>query len=258
METHHPHHITHKKKWTEYLLEFLMLFLAVFLGFIAENIREHNVEMQRAKVLAKNLYKEIYNDSIAVQERILVRDRKEKECVYFIDYVKDSNLVKLSSRFYSAFSWAFIQSQQILFDPNDGILNQLRNSGELRYFKNSELQSVIGQLTVMIANIRNRNEREYSFIEDYLRPFTLKYYDFEWYGTVSQHGNLTLFDALKADTTLVTGKIVNLDKFNRKEAENTCSYYLLMLRSTRKTQYTDYAKINHQLLQKLREEFKME
>ena len=40
MEVHkHPHHVTHKKKWGEYLLEFLMLFLAVFLGFVAENIR---------------------------------------------------------------------------------------------------------------------------------------------------------------------------------------------------------------------------
>ena len=37
MEVHkHPHHVTHKKKWGEYILEFLMLFLAVFLGFIAE------------------------------------------------------------------------------------------------------------------------------------------------------------------------------------------------------------------------------
>src|SRR5438876_3979316 len=38
MEIHkHPHHVTQKKKWEEYLLEFLMLFLAVFLGFLAEN-----------------------------------------------------------------------------------------------------------------------------------------------------------------------------------------------------------------------------
>ena len=38
MEVHkHPHHVTHKKKWAEYLLEFFMLFLAVFLGFLAEN-----------------------------------------------------------------------------------------------------------------------------------------------------------------------------------------------------------------------------
>jgi len=28
----HPHHVTHKKKWGEYLLEFFMLFLAVLPG----------------------------------------------------------------------------------------------------------------------------------------------------------------------------------------------------------------------------------
>ncbi len=33
MEVHkHPHHVTHKKKWGEYLLEFIMLFLAVWMG----------------------------------------------------------------------------------------------------------------------------------------------------------------------------------------------------------------------------------
>lgn len=25
MEVHHPHHVAHKKKWTEYLLEFYAL-----------------------------------------------------------------------------------------------------------------------------------------------------------------------------------------------------------------------------------------
>lgn len=42
MEVHHPHHPTHKKKWSEYIIEFVMLFTAVTLGFIAENIREHD------------------------------------------------------------------------------------------------------------------------------------------------------------------------------------------------------------------------
>ena len=50
MEVHkHPHHVTHKKKWAEYVLEFLMLFLAVFLGFVAENIRETSVERHQEK-----------------------------------------------------------------------------------------------------------------------------------------------------------------------------------------------------------------
>jgi hypothetical protein len=49
MEVHHPHHPTHKKKWSEYLLEFFMLFLAVFLGFLAESKREQIVERHREK-----------------------------------------------------------------------------------------------------------------------------------------------------------------------------------------------------------------
>ena len=47
MEVHHPHHPTHKKKWSEYLLEFFMLFLAVFLGFLAENFREHLADKEK-------------------------------------------------------------------------------------------------------------------------------------------------------------------------------------------------------------------
>lgn len=43
METHHPHHITHKKKWTEYLLKFFMLLLAVFPGLLQKKYKNHTV-----------------------------------------------------------------------------------------------------------------------------------------------------------------------------------------------------------------------
>ena len=255
MEVHHHSH-TARKKWTHYFWEFLMLFLAVFCGFLAENQREHMIEHQRAKALARNLYKEIYADSIAIQQKIAIRNKKEEECNYFINYVKDSSLTDLSPGFYPAYTWAFLQSALLLFEPNDGILNQLRNSGELRYFKSSELQSEIGRLTVQIANIRNRNEKEYSFIEMNLRPFTIQHYDFNWYEAFTQHGKFTLLEALNQNTPMsITGKIVNADKFSRQEAENIASYYLLMLRGTRQTQYLPYVAINHRLLQVLRNEY---
>ncbi|MEJ0079946.1 MAG: hypothetical protein WDM78_03045 [Puia sp.] len=64
MEVHkHPHHVTHKKKWIEYLLEFFMLFLAVFLGFIAENIRENAIEHERAKEYANLLIEDLSADT---------------------------------------------------------------------------------------------------------------------------------------------------------------------------------------------------
>ena len=78
MEVHHPHHPTHKKKWSEYILEFVMLFAAVTLGFFAENVREHQViehktqqnlqsvilDLKKDSVLIKDIIKEYQNASI--------------------------------------------------------------------------------------------------------------------------------------------------------------------------------------------------
>src|SRR5688572_29283964 len=93
MEVHkHPHHVTHKKKWGEYLLEFFMLFLAVFLGFVAENIREHSVERKREKEYARSLYDELYGDSVAIATKVSARLSKERDCDYLYRYFMDSSL----------------------------------------------------------------------------------------------------------------------------------------------------------------------
>ena len=71
MEVHkHPHHVTHKKKWGEYLLEFLMLFLAVFLGFLVENFREHQVEHQKEKEYRVAFYQDLKTDTLNLSNLI--------------------------------------------------------------------------------------------------------------------------------------------------------------------------------------------
>ncbi len=253
-------HETHKAHgWRHYFYEFFMLFLAVFCGFLAENIRESRVEQNRAEELARNLYKELNEDSIDVQSKITYRYTKEKECEYFVAYVKDSNLTNLSPGFFHSFTASFIQIQQLLFEPGDGVLNQLRNSGDLRYFKSGELQAAVGKLSVMIANTRSRNEKEYSYIEVYLRPFIIKHYDFNWYESLTENGRISLKDALNQNKQArINGKIVSSETFNRKEAENLASYYLLLLRSTRQNQYAEYLKANRRLLGILRKEYPVE
>src|SRR5215831_11088020 len=63
MEVHkHPHHVMHKKKWTEYLLEFFMLFLAVFLGFVAENVRENIADRDREKQYMQSMIEDLKVD----------------------------------------------------------------------------------------------------------------------------------------------------------------------------------------------------
>ena len=63
MEVHQPHHPTHKKKWTGYLLEFVMLFLAVFLGFMAENKREHIVNTKKENRYMQSMVEDLQMDT---------------------------------------------------------------------------------------------------------------------------------------------------------------------------------------------------
>ena len=63
MEVHHPHHPTHKKKWSEYIIEFVMLFTAVTLGFFAENVREGLSNREKEKAIVVSLKEELTKDT---------------------------------------------------------------------------------------------------------------------------------------------------------------------------------------------------
>ena len=70
MEVHHPHHPTHKKKWSEYIIEFVMLFAAVTLGFFAENVREHQVVEHKTEQNLESIILDLRKDSVLIQNRL--------------------------------------------------------------------------------------------------------------------------------------------------------------------------------------------
>jgi len=258
MEVHHHPQLAHKPKpWKEYFLEFLMIFLAVTMGFFAETIRDDISETGKAKELAKSLYHEVYADSVNMQSKIALRDEKDRQLNYFRKYVLDSSLTRLSDKFYPSFTWSFVLTTTIIFDPNDGILNQLRNSGTLRYFKSIELQNAISRMNVAISNVRNRNNQEYAFVEGFTRPFLLKHYDFKFQDDFTQNGKLTILQAIKQHNFHVSPSIQirNPDDFNRNDAEAVAAYYLLIVRATKQVFYAAYIEANHQLLRALRKEY---
>ena len=261
MEVHHHPHVE-KKAFKEYILEFLMIFLAVTLGFFAENLREHISETSQANELAKSLYKEIYSDSINIHEMILGRLEKEDYIKYFVQYVSDSDLVNLSPNFYPAFTSTFISTLTILFQPEDGVLNQLKNSGELRYFKSSKLQEEIGKINVDIANLRKGNDEEEAYRESKMRSFLIAHYDYAWFEALAAMAKQKLNNPLieswyrKLDLgTIKKPEIKNVAQFNRQEAANIASEYLVIIRGFRLILYNQYVKSNHELLETLRTEF---
>lgn len=258
MEVHHHPDLHHRRKnFKEYFLEFLMIFLAVSLGFFAENIREVISENSKAKELAESLYQEVYADSVSMQSKISMRLQKEEQMLYFRRYLLDSNLNELSEKFYPSFAWTGVLTTSIIFEPNDGILSQLRNSGSLRYFKNSYLQDCISRISVAIANARDRNNQEYRFIEEFVRPFVLKHYDFGWMDDFTQNGKLSILGALhQADyRSKLKPVIKNLTDLKRQDADGLVSYYLLIIRATRQLHYQAYIEKSHELLEALRNEY---
>jgi hypothetical protein len=262
MEVHHHPQLNHEKKpWKEYLLEFLMIFLAVTMGFFAETMRENTTEKAHATELAKSLYREVYADSVNMQYRLKLRAAKEQQINYFRKYVKDSSLVQLSSKFYPAFFWTFAVTSVIQFTPNDGILNQLRNSGSLRYFKSIELQNSISRMNVVILNLRNRNSQEDAFVEGFSRPFMQKYYDFDWEDELTRHGKVTGLQAILENPQFAGERphqIRNIGDFNKGDAEALATHYMLLTRITKLLFYDPYIQANHHLLQELRREYDLE
>ncbi|HUS01698.1 MAG TPA: hypothetical protein VMY77_08225 [Chitinophagaceae bacterium] len=128
MEVHkHPHHVTHKKKWTEFLLEFFMLFLAVFLGFVAENIREHQVEKHREKQYMKSMLEDLKKDQVGIEWAIKRRLQA---------LTKSDSLISLLTTSSDSSGLIYYYARRVAgradFRPTTGGFEQLKSAGGLR------------------------------------------------------------------------------------------------------------------------------
>jgi hypothetical protein len=260
MEVHHHPHVE-KKSFKEYLLEGLMIFLAVSLGFIAENIREHITENAIAHEMAEHFYQELETDSTKLAKIQVFRKKKEYACLYVMRYIKDSSLVSPTDSFYRYLTLSLLQmGSNSTFDPTDGILTQLQNSGTRRFFKNTTLQKQVSELGVTINFVRIRNERELAFLPQIVRPLLQKHYDYDWLEEFMQHGARTISAAFADSACVMKAKprLLKLNQLDREEFYNAAAGYLLMLRGTGLTVYKDYEKSCAQLLSLLRKEYNPE
>ena len=163
MEVHHHSHTT-RKKWTHYFWEFLMLFLAVFLGFMAENQREHVVEQMRAKAYAQNLLMDLQRDTADIKRASLYQVKATSMIDSLVYYTSDArNARRKTGQLYFYMKMA---GGMYTIDFNKATINQLISSGNLRYFTNQKLStlvstynttsSLIKEFEASIENARNR------------------------------------------------------------------------------------------------------
>lgn len=262
MEVHkHPHHVMHSKKWFEYLLEFLMIFLAVFLGFVAENFRENIIETHRANELAKSFFEELKNDSVIASQKVTNRLKKENALFSVVEYFKDSSLTTVSKTFTLNFLYAINFRTPTLFEPRTIVLEQLRSSGSIRYFKNEALQKSIGDLSVAISNIRDRQELENQLRLQYINPIIINYYDFDFEAELTQHRKVDILTAVtqyEKSIAIIPFHLKSIDKIDKQQMINVLQFYANAgLVSTRKIHLQKYIELNARVLNLLRKEYQL-
>jgi hypothetical protein len=254
---HHPH--TSRKKWTHYFWEFLMLFLAVFCGFLAEYQLEHKIERDRAKELARSLYEELREDSVHMALRMQNRLRQENSLKWLMKYFKDSSLTDLSKSFSVHYLYGIHFRTPSLFEAQTAMLDQLKNSGSLRYFKNLRIQRLIGDLSAAILYIRDRQDLETTVRVQLINPFTVAHYDYDFDAGITKEGTLPFVDAVdryEKSNEIIPFRLMHADEIDRAATINMLGFIGMSgIRPTRQQQFQRYRDLNAELLRELRKQY---
>jgi len=147
MEVNHPHHPTHKKKWSEYIIEFVMLFAAVTLGFFAENLREHQIIDNHKNQNLIAMIDDLKQDSVQINKRIdeysnsLVKFEQMKDLSFAFSHhqMNENQLIDSVVKIYSNTTFSVA-----LFINNASYKNTI-SSGSLSFIKNNETKKLIAE-----------------------------------------------------------------------------------------------------------------
>lgn len=250
-----PQKHSNPTSWGNYFKEFLMLFLAVFCGYLAEDFRERQQEKQKAEELAHKFYQELKEDSIALEKALANRNVRDSALHFMRGYLKDSSLEVLSKRASIEFIRGFYMYTPTLFDPQDVILEQIRNGGTLEYFNDPEIQALTGKLVAAMEKVRKRNESEGNIINQFISPFNSRHSDPDWILGMAQY-NGTVFDTLKtyeANSAYKPFHFAKPAEIDRMESYIWIGGSLVAFTSTKKLTYRQYQKVNTDLLKRLRQ-----
>ena len=157
MEVHHPHHLTHKKKWSEYIIEFVMLFAAVTLGFFAENVREHMSENEKKKELLQTVARDFEEDLKQFEFHKTFGEEKIKNCDSLIS-IFDSDQSKIDQKAYYALILKTIWWWH--FNPNEKSRSEAEAKGYFSDKENSELKYYIAKYNFFKTDLKDMENFE--------------------------------------------------------------------------------------------------
>jgi hypothetical protein len=218
----HAHTHTARKKWTHYFWEFLMLFLAVFCGFLAEYQLEHKIEKDREKQFIRSLAFDIKADTARINQIIARRSIREASLDSITLLLNSKEAAEHSADLYFHALTA-TRSISFRFLPNDGTMQQLKNSGALRLIRNRVIADSIAKYDVSVRSTVRQGELEETLINDYR-------------SAAPQIFNALVFDQMLDEDNnpyRITGERPLLLSFDKKELD-TYNYRLYSMKGLNK------------------------
>lgn len=171
MEVHHHAHDPaaphHKKNWKSYFWEFLMLFLAVFCGFLAEYQLEHKIEKDREKQYSKTLYEDLKADTAILNG--LIRETNfvivKVDSFRYLVHTKAIDDIPSGTWYY----YGRFGTRNIAASLQNATLQQLVNSGGLRYFKKQNVVYAIAAYDQITRDINNSSDPQLTTLNEAIK-----------------------------------------------------------------------------------------
>ena len=146
----HAHTHTARKKWTHYFWEFLMLFLAVFCGFLAEYKLEHTIEHQREEQYMRSMIEDLKSDILMLEKNVTLRKSRLMMIDSLVELLNSPHRDKYGNDIYF---FARSTSPPVNIFPNDGTIQQLKSSGNLRLIRNNHITNSIMAYDQKMRNV---------------------------------------------------------------------------------------------------------
>ena len=117
-----------------------MLFLAVFCGFLAEYQLEHKIEQDREKQYMRSMVEDLRADTLMLEKNITLRQSRLMMIDSLIVMLNSTDRNKRGNDIY--YYGRSISPPANIF-PNDGTIQQLKSSGNLRLIRNNNITNSI-------------------------------------------------------------------------------------------------------------------
>jgi len=124
------------------------------------------------------------------------------------------------------------------------------------------LQKLIGDLTVAIRNIIDRQDLESKTRIEYLNPILLNQHDFDFWIAVTNDSKIPFDKAISdysKNDTVIPFHLKGMEKIDKQYIINILGYYCYnAITSTRQVHIQKYIDLNAELLNVLRKEYHLE